>query len=161
MNKDFTKPIFSLVTGILAILADILALISFATGLIKFDSATFLHNPALWIVLQFSLIIYGNLALAFSFVLIINRIYDNVLEYYESDLQNTLYLIVSLVWIPSYLIWLVTYYLAIKNTGLSVIIGIFSLFAFPYGVWLLSSWGALLARTLKPNLPIKIYIKIS
>src|SRR5690554_5471564 len=105
------KKSFSSITGWLAILVDLLSLIGFTSGIIKPSGSSFFLHPALLLVLQLAITIYGNVAIAFSYVLKINRIYEKQKEYTPADVEKTLLLFSYLTWVPSFLIWVVSYYI--------------------------------------------------
>jgi hypothetical protein len=158
------KSNFSLITSIIAILADIATLYAFASSFIIPDISTFFMHPAFWIVLQLAFTIYGNISFGYWIVLWINKIYSSQKAYYPKDIKNTLLLFAYLAWIPTYLIWIITAFIICgkyNNYAFPGIMSFLSLFIIPFGGILIAHWDSLLARTINPQLQIKIEIDIN
>jgi hypothetical protein len=155
-----SNSVFFSITGWLAITADIAGLISFATGFISPNSSTVLFHPALIVIIQIALVIYGNIALSYEYVVFINKKYINRDSYISKDIKNTMLLFSYLIWIPSFIIWVVSCFLVAKGTTWFLVIVVIScVFAVPGGGYILSKWGSLIVRTLRPELPIIIDIE--
>lgn len=155
--KSSKIPLF---LGCLSVIADVCGLIAFASGFAQPNSSSFFMHPVLWAVIQFSITLYGNIALAFFFMLIINGIYREYSSYIESDVEKTYLLFVFLVWVPSIAIWLSSLYvLSGGHEWVVGFIGISAFFGIPLGGLMVASFGSLTARTLRPDLGVRVTIK--
>lgn len=158
MNKK--KSNTSLILGCLAITADVCGLIAFATGFAVPNPSSFLMHPALWAVIQFSLTLYGNLAIAYFVTIVINNIYGSYDDYDDEDIDKTYMLVVFLIWIPTIVVWLVSILiLSGWHGGVKLFVFIFTIFGVLGGGYFVVSSGALIARTLRPDLKIRIKIE--
>jgi hypothetical protein len=171
------KHAFALISGVLSLVADIVTLLSFIRGFYTLEHRGSLSHPMLWLAVQLAVTVYGNLALGYVYVIAIIKIRSRTaIRPKPSDMWNTLRLFVSITWIPTFLVWVVTC-LILAFRGISaaiaaapnvtpdiVLVYVFSGMAIlgagvPLAILIPGPIGraaALISRTLRPDLQIKV-----
>jgi hypothetical protein len=151
------RPILSQITGFISLLTGIFSLIKSISELELPKQNITIVNPGIWIIVQFFVLIYGNIALSYNMVIYLNKIYKKEPSKNETDLKRGLILLVSFVWIPTYLVWMFfCYFITGDSTILEVFITTGVLVIIPLGCWLIPVAGMLLARVIRTDLPLKL-----
>ena len=150
------------ITGIIALLADLTGLIMFFKGILNPDSNIFYIHPAFLIIVAFGLLIYGNLAIIFSLICVINTKYETINESPDiNDTENLVILYSYLLWIPSFLIWVVILYTFPESmvSGLKILFGFIVFFLLIGGGIIMATWSSLIHRVFRPKDLFSLNIK--
>ena len=150
--------IISTITGFISLLTAVFSLIKSISDLGLPNNNITIIKPGIWIIFQFILIVYGNIAFAYNIVIYLNNKYFMLKNIDEKDLKRALLLLISSLWIPAYIVWMLFTYFITNNNSiiLKVFIPVGVLIIIPLGLILIAAFGMLMARVIRPELPIKL-----